>query len=104
VSWRFLTNHGRALLCLANHPDLRIRDLALALGITERSAQKIVGDLVKDGYLTRKRVGRRNAYEINVDMPLLFDRELSVSHLLSTFQLASEAIARPAGSPGVSLA
>jgi len=103
VSWRFLTNHGRALLCLANDPDLRIRDLALALDITERSAQKIVGDLVKAGYLTRKRVGRRNAYEVNVDMPLPFDRELSIHHLLSTFQLASRPEQSPQ-TPGVSLA
>jgi predicted MarR family transcription regulator len=102
VAWRFLTNHGRALLALANHPDMRIRDLATALDITERSAQKIVGDLVKAGYVSRTRIGRRNAYEINMDMPLRFDRELSVRHLLSTFQLAP-ASEVPAGSPGISL-
>lgn len=101
MSWRFLTNHGRALLCLANRPDLRIRDLAALLGITERSAQKIVGDLVKAGYVSRTRVGRRNAYEINVEMPLRFDRELSLSHLLASFQIGG--VEAPAARPDVSL-
>ncbi len=90
MSCRFLTNHGRALLCLANEPELRIRDLAAALDITERSAQKIVGDLVRGGYVTRKRVGRRNRYKVNVDRPLVVDHGLSVHHLLSTFHLPSQ--------------
>ncbi len=86
MSWRFLTNHGRVLLCLAHDRELRIRDLALTLGITERSTQKILGDLVTAGYVTRRRVGRRNEYEIHVGTPLPFDRELNVGHLLDTFQ------------------
>ena len=86
MSWRFLTNHGRVLLCLAHDPDLRIRDLALVLGITERSAQKILGDLVRAGYVTRRRVGRRNEYEIHVETPLPLGRELNVGHLFDTFQ------------------
>lgn len=87
VPWRFLTNHGRVLLCLVHDPDLRIRDLALVLGITERSTQKILGDLVKAGYVTRRRVGRRNAYEVHVETPLPIGRELSVDHLIHTFSV-----------------
>jgi DNA-binding IclR family transcriptional regulator len=104
MSCRFLTNHGRALLCLAYHPELRIRDVALALGITERSAQKIVGDLVRGGYLTRTRVGRRNRYEIHAGMPLPFDRELTLQDLLEIFQLTPREGDPAAGGPAVTLA
>jgi predicted transcriptional regulator len=71
---------------LAHDPELRIRDLALVLGITERSTQKILGDLVTAGYVTRRRVGRRNEYEIHVQTPLPLGRELNVGHLFDTFQ------------------
>lgn len=87
MSWRFLTNHGRVLLCLAHDPDLRIRDLALVLDITERSTQKILGDLVRAGYVTRRRVGRRNEYEIHVQTPLPLGQELTIGHLLDTFRV-----------------
>ena len=99
MSWRFLTNHGRVLLCLTHDPELRIRDLALVLGITERSSQKILGDLVKAGYLTRRRVGRRNEYEIHIETPLPLARELNVGHLLDTFRVpgdVNEAVLSPA--------
>jgi predicted ArsR family transcriptional regulator len=65
ASWRFLTNHGNALLYIAREPDARARDIAERVGITERAAQRIVADLIADGYLERTKVGRRNRYEIN---------------------------------------
>ena len=68
--WTFLTNHSHVLLCIASDPGIRGRDIAERVGITERSAQSIVADLVDAGYLTRERVGRRNQYEINPDLPL----------------------------------
>jgi DNA-binding MarR family transcriptional regulator len=74
-------------MCLAGDPALRIRDLALILGITERSAQKIIRDLVDAGYLTRKRIGRRNEYEVHVEMALPLGRELTVRHMLDIFGL-----------------
>ena len=70
MSWTFLTNHGQVLLCIARNPDTRMREIAEQVGITERAAQRIVGDLVAEGYVTRKRVGRRNEYEVNPDAPL----------------------------------
>ena len=70
VSWTFLTNHGHVLLCIARNPQTRIREIAASVGITERAAQRIVGDLVDEGYVTRRRVGRRNEYEVNPDAPL----------------------------------
>lgn len=68
--WTFLTNHTHVLICIARDPGTRIRDLAEQVGITERSAQGIVGDLVDAGYVTRTRVGRRNRYAIRDDLPL----------------------------------
>jgi predicted transcriptional regulator len=68
--WTFLTNHAHALFCMAQNPEIRIRDLAQAVGITERSAQAILADLVSEGYVTRTRVGRRNRYRVNPDRPL----------------------------------
>lgn len=63
--WTFLTNHAHVLLAIAREPTTRLRDVATAVGITERAAQAIVADLEAAGYLHRKRVGRRNAYTIN---------------------------------------
>lgn len=69
-SWTFLTNHGHVMVCIANDPDIRGRDIAAQVGITERATQAIIADLVEAGYLQRSRVGRRNRYQINPDRPL----------------------------------
>lgn len=69
-SWTFLTNHGHVLVCIAKDPGMRGRDIADRVGITERAAQAIIADLVAAGYVTRKRVGRRNSYEIDPDLPV----------------------------------
>jgi DNA-binding MarR family transcriptional regulator len=63
--WRFLTNHTQVLLCIARVPDVRLRDVAEQVGITERAAQRIVADLVEAGFVERERKGRRNSYRIN---------------------------------------
>jgi hypothetical protein len=70
ASWSFLTNHGRALLCLARDPEARLRDIASELGITERRAYGIVVDLTAAGYVVKSRQGRRNRYEIRDQLPL----------------------------------
>jgi DNA-binding MarR family transcriptional regulator len=64
-TWTFVTNHTQVLLCLAQNPQVRLRDVADEVGITERAAQRILADLVEAGYVDRVRVGRRNHYEIN---------------------------------------
>jgi hypothetical protein len=69
-SWTFLTNHAHVLVCLDADPDLRGWEIAQRVGITERATQKIIGDLVSEGYLTRTRVGRRNTYALDRDAPL----------------------------------
>ena len=63
--WTFLTNHSQVLLCVARDPEIRLRDVAETVGITERAAQRILGDLVESGYVERVRVGRRNRYRVN---------------------------------------
>ena len=63
-SWTFLTNHARVLLCLAEDPDLRLREVAERIGITERGVQRIVTDLEDAGIVVKAREGRRNRYEI----------------------------------------
>ncbi|MEP6871436.1 MAG: helix-turn-helix domain-containing protein [Anaerolineaceae bacterium] len=68
--WTFLTNHAHVLLCISHDQNTRLRDVAERVGITERAAQRIVADLVDGGYLSRTRVGRRNAYQVHSDLPL----------------------------------
>jgi DNA-binding transcriptional ArsR family regulator len=69
-SWSFLTNHARALLCIAHDPGVRVRDLAAMVGVTERSAHAIVTDLVDAGYVVKDKDGRRNRYRIQEHLPL----------------------------------
>src|SRR5215213_4419372 len=70
VSWSFLTNHAQVLICLAEDPDIRLREVGDTVGITERAAHRIVGDLIAAGYVERERNGRRNRYTVRHDLPL----------------------------------
>lgn len=69
-TWRFVTNHAHVLQCLSANPEARLRDVAGAIGITERSVATIVRDLEEAGYVTKTRNGNRNRYEIHDDLPL----------------------------------
>jgi DNA-binding Lrp family transcriptional regulator len=68
--WDFLTNHAHVLLCVAHDPGVRLRDIAVSVGITERSAHKILSELVEEGYVDKEKVGRRNSYTVRHHMPL----------------------------------
>ena len=68
--WTFLSNHAHVLVCLAQDPDARLRDVALSVDITERAVQNIVSDLEAAGVIVRERAGRRNSYRLNLDVPL----------------------------------
>lgn len=70
AEWTFLTNHAHVMVCLHRDPHARMRDVADAVGITERAAQRIVAELEEGGYLTRTREGRRNAYSLHPQRPL----------------------------------
>ena len=88
-TWTFLTNHTQVLLCIARDSDTRLRDMAQTVGITERAAQRIVGDLIEAGYVTRERVGRRNRYEIDGQAAMRHRAQVGheVGELLELFEL-----------------
>jgi DNA-binding IclR family transcriptional regulator len=64
-TWTFLTNHAQVLLCLAETPDIRLRDVAERVGITERATQRILAELIEGGYVRTERIGRRNRYTVD---------------------------------------
>ena len=67
---QFLTNHAQVLLCVAHDPGIRLREIAETVGVTERSAHRIVTELVEDGYIAKARAGRRNVYTVKPNRPL----------------------------------
>ena len=69
-AWTFLSNHAHVLIAVERNPDVRLRDLALLVGITERAVLHIVADLEAEGILVRERDGRRNHYRLHLDTPL----------------------------------
>jgi DNA-binding IclR family transcriptional regulator len=81
MAWTFLSNHGNVIVYIDEHPTARLREIADAVGITERATHKLVSELVDEGYLTRTRVGRRNKYSVNSEMrlrqPALADHTLN---------------------------
>jgi DNA-binding MarR family transcriptional regulator len=84
TTWKFLTNDGLALLCIADDPGVRLREIAARVGITERAAHRIVSGLVETGYVTRTRTGRRNTYEVRGELPLKLpvERDVRLGDLL----------------------
>jgi DNA-binding transcriptional ArsR family regulator len=90
--WRFVTNHAHVLETIAQEPTARLRDIALAVGITERTASQIVKDLEDAGYLTKVRDGRRNRYEIHEELPLRHPqhRHHTVGELIRFLEAAPE--------------
>jgi DNA-binding MarR family transcriptional regulator len=70
ATWAFLSTHGQVLLCIAGDAGIRLRDIGDRVGITERAAHRIVGELSDAGYITRERRGRRNHYTIASHLPL----------------------------------
>ena len=85
ASWTFLTNHARVLLCVANDPGVRLRDIAASLDVTERSAFGIITDLVEAGYVVKEKDGRRNRYHIQAHLPLpeMASRDRTVGEVLA---------------------
>lgn len=77
--WTFLSNHGHVLVALARDPDARTRDVAEAVGITERAVQQIVADLVEHGYVEKEKVGRRNHYRVTRGSRFRHDLESGVT-------------------------
>ncbi|MDH3538825.1 MAG: MarR family winged helix-turn-helix transcriptional regulator [Acidimicrobiia bacterium] len=90
--WTFLTNHARVLMTISQNPDIRARDVAATIGITERSTQRIVAELEEAGYLTRERVGRRNHYKVTTTASLRHPHEqgVEIGLLLDLFSNATD--------------
>jgi DNA-binding IclR family transcriptional regulator len=97
AEWSFLTNHARALVCIAHDPGVRLRDIASVLGITERSAFGIVSDLSAAGYVVKEKDGRRNRYRIQKHLPLpeAVGRERTIGEVLGLL-VDTRARGRPA--------
>ena len=88
-TWTFVTNHTQVLLSIARDRDVRLRDIAQTVGITERATQRIVADLIEGGYVSRERQGRRNRYSVNPKTKMRHpsQREQDVGTLLDVLQL-----------------
>ena len=101
-SWGFLSNHGRVLLFLAHDPGMRLRDIAAGLGITERSAFGIVSDLTAAGYLSKRKDGRRNHYQIQAHQPLPepTSRERTIGEVLAVLADPGISTGQPPGAEG----
>jgi DNA-binding IclR family transcriptional regulator len=92
----FFTNHLLVLSALSQRPDLRLRDIAHEVGITERAAQRIITELIEEGHLARTRVGARNRYTVNLDAPLP-----RAQHARQTLARAIALLCGTGGSAGV---
>ena len=93
AEWSFLTNHARALLVIAKDPQARLRDIAVAVDVTERTAFGIVADLTSAGYVVKVREGRRNRYHVQTQRPMPDpispERHLAIGDVLAVFVDAS---------------
>ena len=85
--WTFLSNHGHVLIYLARNPESRIRDLATAIGLTERAVLGIVSDLENEGYVTVEKIGRRNKYQVHKKLKFRHSMEShkSIGDLIKIF-------------------
>jgi predicted transcriptional regulator len=94
--WRFVTNHTFVLEAIVADPTGRLRDIAADVGITERTVTQIISDLEKAGYLTKTSNGRRNSYEVHVEMPLRHPRyhHHTVGELISFLEAPAKAATR----------
>jgi hypothetical protein len=101
--WTLLTNHAQVLVCIAQDPGVRLRDIGERVGITERAAHRIVVELTDAGYITRERNGRRNRYTINTHFPLPdpIAREQNIGELLAILS-GPPAAERPVDRSGTS--
>jgi len=68
--WTFLSNHSHVIICLARDPEMRVRDIAIAVGITERATIRLISELEEAGYIDKEKIGRRNRYSIVADKNL----------------------------------
>ena len=82
--WTFITNHGLILSYLHHNPRSTVREIAEHVGITQRATHKIISDLELEGYIVRRKEGRRNVYRVDPELPLRHHtkEEIMLSELL----------------------
>jgi DNA-binding MarR family transcriptional regulator len=92
VRWTFLSNHAHVLSLIHSHGDIVLREIAGFVGITERAVQKIIVELEEGGYLVRSRIGRRNHYDVRIDLPLRHPIEAhrTIGDLLKLIQISGK--------------
>jgi DNA-binding IclR family transcriptional regulator len=69
-NWTFLSNHAHVLVCVAKNPDVRLSEVAELVGVRERTAHRIVHELIDAGYISVTKVGRNNVYSVDLEKPL----------------------------------
>jgi hypothetical protein len=84
--WKFLTNHALVLCLIAKQPRVTAREISATIGITEKATRNIINDLESDGYVSKKKEGRRLKYAIDPDLPLRAETQddKAVGDLLQT--------------------
>ena len=85
TDWTFFSNHAHVLVCLAENPRARLREIADRVGVTERTAMRLITNLDDAGILKRVKRGRRNEYEIVTSEHLRhpIEAHCTVQHLLN---------------------
>jgi len=74
--WKFITNHGMVLFSIAKGRSKTTgrgktaREIGDEVGVTERTAHKIIIDLERDGYITKTKVGNKNMYKIRPEVSI----------------------------------
>ncbi|MEV4570413.1 winged helix-turn-helix domain-containing protein [Nonomuraea sp. NPDC049419] len=96
-TWTFLTHHARVLVEISRDPELRLRDIAERIGITERAVQNIVSDLYEAGYVQRERIGRRNHYRLNLEQHFRYPTEAGLPVRLLIDILMDHDLSKPEG-------
>ena len=90
--WTFITNHGLVLSFIYHNPSHTAREIANFVGITERTTHRIIGNLETEGYIGRRRSGRKNIYSVQSELPLRHHtkQDILVSDLIEALTSKSQ--------------
>ena len=86
AGWTFFTNYGHVIIFVSQNGDATLREISDHVGITERATHRIVAELEQAGFLSKRRQGRRNFYEVNTDKPLRhpLEEHCSIRQIINT--------------------
>jgi len=84
--WTFITRHALVLSIINKNPRITGLELAGELGVTERAARKLIAELYENGYIRKKKEGRRVRYSVNTKKTLRQElhSDVPVGSLLET--------------------